>query len=284
MNRLPLALSLVLLMPAMAFAAAYDDFARGLAANNRVDNDAAIAAFTAALNAGDLSANLQPPAHFGRAMAYRRKDQCAEALTDLNAALALKPDYTEAQLMRGSANACAGNYDAAIADYTTLIQSENLPAAYTGRALAYWRKGSFKEAAADFAQQAQLVPRNPYNAVWLAVTEGRAGTLDSAQISAVMAKAMAHRSDDKNSNWPAPLVDLFLGKTTADQVVAAGEGGEEVGRASRRCEAYFYTGQWWLSRGDTTMAKPLFDKAVDQCPKSDLESDAAKVEQRKLKS
>jgi lipoprotein NlpI len=204
-------------------------------------------------------------------------------LTDLNAALAAKPDYTEAQLMRGSANACIGNYDAAIADYTALIQSQNLAAGYSGRALAYWRRGSFKEAAADFAQTAQLVPHNPYNAVWLAVTEGRAGTLDTAQISAVMATAMAHRSDDKNFNWPAPLVDLFLGKTTADQVVAAGEGGEEVGRASRRCEAYFYTGQWWLSRGDTMAAKPLFDKAVDQCPKSDLELDAAKAEQKKLK-
>jgi len=48
MKRLSIAI-LLLMFGTATFAAAYDDFARGLAANNRDDSDTAITAFSAAL-------------------------------------------------------------------------------------------------------------------------------------------------------------------------------------------------------------------------------------------
>ena len=61
-----------------AYAAGYDDFTRGISANNAGNSDTAIAAFNAALNAGDLNASFVPNAYYGRAVAYLRKGKCAE--------------------------------------------------------------------------------------------------------------------------------------------------------------------------------------------------------------
>src|SRR5215469_16477935 len=102
MSRAPIAILLgLVLCAAPALAAGYDDFADGLTALARDDYDGAIALFTSALAAGDLTANLVPVAHLQRARAYLFKGNCPAATLDLSSAIALRPNYSEAIAMRG---------------------------------------------------------------------------------------------------------------------------------------------------------------------------------------
>ena len=105
MNRVLTAAFLVAVGASSALAAGYDDFSRGVNANNRGDADAAISAFTAALAAGDLAPGYVPNAHFGRARAYLQKDKCAEALADLDAALKIAADNSDFLVVRAGVNA-----------------------------------------------------------------------------------------------------------------------------------------------------------------------------------
>src|SRR5271163_4479203 len=145
-----------------AVAAGYDDFAQGLSAINRGDNDQALANFSSALKAGDLNATLMPVAYFDRARIYLAKRECALAAADLTAAIKAKPDYADAYLARASVDQCQNDETGAIADFTQAIALRPTPNAYAGRGRAHWNAADFAGAAADFAQAMKLAPRDSY--------------------------------------------------------------------------------------------------------------------------
>src|SRR5271166_4575378 len=91
-----------------ALAAGNDDIARGLSAVNRGDNNQAIFFFSSALSGGDLDTGLARIAHFDRARAYMNEEDCGPAVSDLTAAINLKPDNADDYMLRGRANRCAG--------------------------------------------------------------------------------------------------------------------------------------------------------------------------------
>ena len=99
--------------PAQTFAAAYDDFARGISANLQGDAALAVALFSAALAAGDLNQSLLPAAYRGRAIAYLRQGQCKSAIGDLDDFMRLKPGDVQGLELRSDAHACAGEFRAA---------------------------------------------------------------------------------------------------------------------------------------------------------------------------
>jgi predicted aspartyl protease len=98
----------VLCLCGPAFAGGYTPFARGLDANNRGDSEAAIRYFDAALAAGDLAAAYLPSAYVGRARAQLLRGSCGRALSDLDRAIHLKPDYADAFSLRTEASRCRG--------------------------------------------------------------------------------------------------------------------------------------------------------------------------------
>jgi lipoprotein NlpI len=262
-------------MSAAAIAGAYDDFAQGLAANNRNDGDTAISAFTAALNAGDLSPGLRPAALYGRAVAYLNKGQCEKAVVDADAALAAKANYREAQMVRAGSRVCLAQYDLAIADYSSLLAAAPSHNAFRDRGMLRWRMGDYAGAGADFSAAVRLAPKNGYDAVWLALSQARAGTLDVDGIR----RATSQVDDD---DWPAPLVSLFLGKSTPDAVlVLAGEGDAAVA-ANETCEAQFYLAEWRLGRNEAGEGRALLEKAVAGCPHTFVEYHLAKFELKRI--
>jgi lipoprotein NlpI len=243
---------------AQALAAGYDDFARGTTANNQHDSDTAIAAFTAALSGGDLSPNLQPVAHYGRAIAYMRKEKCELAQADAEAALQAKPDYLNALLLRAEANICLGKLDASISDYSAALAQRNVADAHYGRAIALWLSGRFKDAAADFSDTVKLAPGYAYGPIWLTIALSRADPANAGT-----AKDALDRLDV--DDWPAPIVALYRGRAQAADVQTAASQGEAWAISDRRCEADFFVGEWMLLKGDATGAKPLLDSAASRC-------------------
>ncbi len=260
-------------------AAGYDDFSRGVNANNRGDADTAISSFTAALAAGDLASRYVPNAYFGRARAYLQKGKCAEALSDLNEGLKVKTDNVDAYLFRANANACLNKTDAALADLKLAIDLRPSSAVYEGIARFQWNRGLFSQAAENYAQAVKMAAkdnqRGPYLVLWYAISADRAGTLDQ---TAFAADVSALHSDD----WPAPLLNFYRGKTSADEVYREAASKDSQTAANQKCEADFYIGEWQLARKNPDAAKALLQAALGECPHNFIEYFAVQVELKRL--
>jgi lipoprotein NlpI len=259
-----------------AQAAGYDDFAHGLSANAQGLNDSAIASFSAAIAAGDLNPALLPMAYRGRAVAYLRKQQCASALPDLDKALQLNPGYADFLWLHADAAACLNKFDAALADYAALVAAKPDTNVYWQRGRLRWRMADFAAAAADFSHVTQLNPKFAYGVLWLELSRARAGALDSAVAAADMDRLNV-------SDWPQPLLALYAGTSKPEEVAAAAAHGDTAVVPHQQCEADFYLAEWWLARQDAATAKPLLQRAADQCPHDFVEFTAAGIELARLR-
>ena len=279
MNRVLAAALLFAVGAGSALAAGYDGFSSGVNANNRGDADAAISAFSAALAAGDLAPGYVPNAHFGRARAYLQKNKCADALADLDEVIKLKADNVDAYLLRGAANACLNKPDAAVADFNAAIGLRPTAALYEAVARFQWIYGHFPQAAENYAQAAKLAakdnPHRPFILLWYAMSADRAGTLDQVMFAADVTKLDI---DD----WPAPLLDFYRGKATADDVNRKAANRDAQIATGQKCEADFYIGEWQLARKNEDAAKPLLQQAVSECPHNFVEYSLAQVELKRL--
>lgn len=257
-------------------AAAYDDFARGVSANLQGDHALAVTSFSAAIAAGDLNPTLLPTAYRGRAIAYMRQRQCKNAIGDLNEFVRLKPGDVQGLELRGDAFACAGDFSSAEADLTTVISARPDYPSYWSRARVRWRLKKYTEAADDFAHVAALQPENAYALLWLEVSRARGGALDP-KIGEHDLKQL------DSSDWPAPLIKLFVGDAQPEAMSAAASRGDSDKIAGQQCEAEFYVAEWWLARKDAASAKPLLESAAQKCPKNFVEYGEARFELGTLK-
>jgi lipoprotein NlpI len=260
---------LVMLMPCSALAAGYDDFSRGINANQHGDNEGAVTAFDAALAAGDLSPALIADVHRGRALAYWRLDKCDAALADVEAGLHLREGDAALIALRAEIMICRKDYGAALTDYGALIASGPDPAPLRRRAFLHWRMGDFAGAAGDFSNYMKVVPYDQWTLVWLEQTRQRLGTLDPATAPGDW-KAL------ELDRWPLALLELYAGKTTPQGVAKAAS--SAANRDEAACQSAFFTGEWLLARGEKDTAKQLLQTAASGCPAGLEERDAAAVE------
>jgi hypothetical protein len=75
------------------------------------------------------------------------------------------------------------------------------------------------------------------------------------------AELQSNASALKQTDWPFPVVELFLGRRTAAATLAAAT------KPDQRCEAQYYIGEWSLLRDDRTAALSALQAAADTCPK-----------------
>jgi lipoprotein NlpI len=259
----------LLLIGAPAFASTYDDFSRGIDANNHGDSDAAIAFFTRSIEGGDLAPSYLPSAHLGRARALLHNKRCAIAFADLSDAITLRPDFVDAYSLRAEADKCLERDDAALADATAAIQLRPAAGYYFTRARLLWGKGNFEQAQADASLAVAGDPGNAYFLLWQAMTAQRAGAQDQGRF-AQQAGPLA--------GWPKPLLELFAGRGSPEDVWRAASRDPNL-----KCEADFYVGEWQLARGDAGTAKKLFQTATAECPRDYIAFDAARRELNRVR-
>lgn len=104
------------------------------------------------------------------------------------------------------------------------------------------------------------------------IWRARAGQHDSGD-------ELTHALDSlKPPAWPAPVVELFLGKRMPDAVISAASNAQE------RCEAQFYVGHWYLLKyvghwhvlhGERDQAAKALEIAAKDCPGFAAERSAA---------
>ena len=249
-------------------AVAYID--RGLAYSRKRDFDRAIADYDRSIAIDGNNA----VTYAFRGDAYRSSGFPARGIADYDRAIALNPKYASAYGKRASALRDLGDFVQAIADYSqAIILDPKYAGAYYGRGLAKIYVGASPDAAADLALSVQLNPKFPYGELWLEIANMR-GKLPSRLKQATEQIDM--------SKWPAPVIRLYLGELSPEEVLAAAADPDATKNRGQTCEANFYTGELALQNGNKDEAARLFRLAAADCPKSFDEFSAANAELKAL--
>jgi lipoprotein NlpI/membrane protease YdiL (CAAX protease family) len=222
-----------------------------------------------------LTIKLNPklaPSYVTRGRAHARKGDFTLAIVDYTQAIEIDRKYAVAYEARANAWRYSGSFDLAIGDYTAAIRLNPKSAqAYYGRGLANLYIGATLQAASDLNQSNGLNPKNPYAAIWLEIARSRV----QFHLPSLLKQ---ETTEIDMTKWPAPVIRLFLGETSAAEVLAAADASDAGTKKGQVCEANFYSGQVELRKANKEEAVHLFQLAVADCPKSFDEFSAANAE------
>jgi tetratricopeptide (TPR) repeat protein len=244
--------------------------ARGTAKSKQGNIDSAIADYESALalNPG------YPPAFVYRAIAYRAKHDLARAMDDCDRAVAFGPKDPNAYMCRSFTYLALGDPQRAVTACDLAIERAPKGAGlYRYCAMAHLQAGAPAEAIADLDRSRELDPKDPYSAIWREIA-GQRGNLPSTLSDATAKLDM--------TKWPAPVIRLFLGTMTADEVLRAADDADPIKKKGQVCEANFFTAKLALQRGVKEEARRLFGLALADCPPTFVETQAASAELKVL--
>jgi tetratricopeptide (TPR) repeat protein len=246
-------------------ALAYDN--RGTAWRDEGDLHRALADYSEAIRLDPHDA----PAYNNRGNIWRESGDNKRAVGDYTEAIRLDPKFALAYSNRALAWSAIGDSDHAIADCTEAIQLDpDNPAGYRTRGYTYFDIGNFAAAAQDL-QRTNALAADPYAALWLFIARGRLGEDGVFEL-------VANAARSRIKEWPAPVIDFYLGRRSSEDMRAAARS------TAHRCEAEFYAGEWRLLHGDRRGARASLQAAARLCSKVSKEYAAATAELKRLKS
>jgi tetratricopeptide (TPR) repeat protein len=209
-----------------------------------------------------------------RGVIYRVKGDLGRMLADFDKAVAFDPKYSDGYYYRGFVHLATGDLARAIADYDRAIELHPVYfSALFERGVANLYSGSAAKALADLKQAHELHALQPYTALWLDIVSKR------AKLASPLAQAIENVD---MTQWPAPVVRMFLGELTPDPVLAAANHPNSQIKSERICEANFYVGTLALQHGRKDEAVRRFRAAAGGCNKGLIEGAAANAELRAL--
>jgi tetratricopeptide (TPR) repeat protein len=232
----------------------------------------------------DLNKTVELDPKNGRAYYYRAtlSDDDAKARADLDKAIGIDPSFPYSYYKRGRIHKKAGDLAKAAADFSKAVELDS-ESGQGKRLLALTlfqaakSPEDYAKAAAEFKAAATLQKDNPYNALWEYIALRRAGGKESAAgLEAVREKLPA--------GWESGLLGLFTGKTTPEELESkAAAASDPKKSAELKCEAFFYTAQYFLINGDSARARTALKNCLATGVTSFTEHEAAKDELKKLK-
>lgn len=249
---------------------------RGIAYRNKNDLDNAIADFNSAL---EINPNDDKVLN-NRGAAYMYKGDNDKAIQDYNRAIMLNPDYFIAIKNRGAAYANKGEYDRALLDYNRALEiNPQHPFALQTRGILHFFTGDYQDSLQDETNALMADPSDGYSAIWLYLAQSRAQAADGQKAQAQLAENAAKL---KLANWPGPVIDVYLGKTKPEALVALGKASNPKYGVDRECEANFYLGERNLLKGNKDEAEREFRASIATGAKTNFEYHGAEVELERL--
>jgi tetratricopeptide (TPR) repeat protein len=212
-----------------------------------------------------------------RGGAFFSKEEYDRAITDFDEAVRLDPKSADALTDRGNAYMGKKDTERAIQDYNQalLLDPKNV-ATLTSRSQAYTALGQYTAAANDLIAALREDPAYPYYSLWLYVARVKSGQDGRAELEKNAA------AQKKLTEWPGPVFNLFLGKTTPEVMLAAASNPDAKKDHEQHCEAYFYLGEYALMKGNAAEAKRFFQQSVDTGVKNFIEYADAQVELKRM--
>lgn len=228
---------------------------RGFAYYSSHDPDRAIQDFNEAIR-------LEPKygdAFRERARAYEDKFDYEHAIQDYAQAIRIRPAEYIMLYDRAYDYQRVGEYALAVTDLDELVRRFPLSAdAHRDRGVAYLLWGHLDEAQRDISRAVELNPRGYYDVIWLYIARAKAG----AKAEHELAKNAAALNMTK---WPAPVIQMFLGKTTPDAVLQAAADKDPDKSAKQQCQANFYIAEYQAFHGRRDEAWKNFRLAGETC-------------------
>lgn len=108
-----------------------------------------------------------------------------------------------------------------------------------------------------------------YVMLWRYLARAHIGQDGAAELSVNTARL-------KGKDWPYPVIEFYTGRATMEAMLAA------AASDNQRCEAAFYSGEWYLLHNDPAKARPALQTAADTCPTSFMELYGARAELKRL--
>ncbi len=212
----------------------------------------------------------------GRGDAYRRLARYDSAIADYDKAASLAPGDPESYYNRSLAYKAKGAYAAAVADLSAAIRLRpDFGPAYRKRGTIRFYLGQHSDAARDFRRSLMLDGPEPYRVLWLHLSRERAG-FDAREELAALAGRLT------TEDWPVPLIALFLGETSPEQVLASIDAPDQRRRRELECETHFYVGQYHLLNGNISAATESFRSSVATRITTFAEFAGAKMELKRI--
>jgi Flp pilus assembly protein TadD len=182
----------------------------GNAAFNDGRHEAAVAAYTRAILAGDLDPDALAVTFNNRGVAYSELGDYDRAVQDYNQALSLKPgDKTAVKNLRightrrAGAAANLGEYEAALSDYAKAVELDPRHApTYLRRGQLHLERGDLRAAIADLAKAKELDPAGREQAELLARAEA-----DLAAATRTATAGVAQPAASPPGTQPPPPVE-----------------------------------------------------------------------------
>lgn len=238
----------------------------------RAQFDSAIAVSAAAIAAKPDFAD----AYRNRGRAYRGKGDVARAMQDLDRAIALAPGNAAYHNDRGLTLQMAQQYEQAAASYTeALARDSTFVLARKNRGRVEFFLGRFADAARDLEAGRRVDSTNAYLAIWLHFINRRLRQDDAKQLAAQIAFTDTVR-------WPAPVAKYYLGRISAEQLMAAAARTDSKAMPDQRCAVDFYVGEELVWQQRIAEALRRFEKTRDACPTASTEYEGAVVELKRL--
>ena len=228
---------------------------------------------------GDLDAALAIDPSHGVARQQRMNVRIAlhdyaGALEDADAALANGMRSADLYIARALIREGQGDESRALQEIDAALKLDPLhPTALQMRGVILYDVGRYEDAEKSF--QAHFdVQHDRYDAIWIFLSRARRGVDGRA----VLEKSL----ENGNAAWPGPVVRYLLGRTDAATVLQLATADERQ-RSVHECEARYYMAQGLIASGRRDEARPLLEKARDECPRDQIEYNATLVELAKAK-
>jgi tetratricopeptide (TPR) repeat protein len=211
------------------------------------------------------TAENQAIAHHNRGLAFLSKGDGDRAIADLDRAIELKPDYSDAYLSRGFIYGSKGAYDKEIADESKAIEINPKAAiAYQDRGWAFGRKGDDDREIEDESKAIGIDPKNAF--AHLVRGEGHWGK--GKYDSAIADLSTAIELDPKLAIAYADRSGIHFKRAEFDQVIADATKAIDLDPQMaiayvRRSAGYFYERNYGASADDAS-------KAIGLNPPEDL--------------
>lgn len=207
--------------------------------------------------------------YFSRGISWKSLGKFDRAIADQTQAIALFPDSADAHGELGVVHQCRLDFDASIASLTTALNlAPREPSHVKHRGLAQFYRGDFKAAAADLERALDLAT-DASAMLFLYLANAKAG--ENAHLS-----LERHATKLRDEQWPAAMVQLYLGRLSVDSAVAAATTADE------RAEAHFYVGEWHLIQDRRAEARNALQMAAQSCPTWFIEHTAAIAELKRM--
>ncbi|WP_165371588.1 DUF3857 domain-containing protein [Pseudolysobacter antarcticus] len=213
---------------------------------------------SASLDGNTLADRDRAAALIERGIIYDDLGESDKALVDFDAAIKLAPKNANAYYERGNSLLTKGRFKEAIDSFSRALALgvEDSDGVQTHRGIAEYFSADNTAALDDFAHGANGVSHSPYAMLWYLIAAERfAGGAKPGIVEA--------SRRELGGEWPRPLYGLFTGDRTERDIEKLLAGANPAERKLNSCEAYFYIGEYFLSKHDVVNARIYFSKAID---------------------